>query len=210
VASRTGASDPRVDIALRHRIIRAGLTAHEAEVLVVAVNGVPRSHIARKLGIAENTIKTHVNVLMRKLGAVSLDAAVNDVLRAALEVSLQDEMGRAQVSAKRARAARAHATDAPTPPPKRRRANTTRFPGRATSRLLGLLQRHPKGLSIGHIAGELRIDKQHARRMLELLLRTGEAIRRGEKRGTRYLLRRESMKDSSTASPEQTNGAAIG
>jgi DNA-binding NarL/FixJ family response regulator len=159
------------------------------------VNGVPRSHIARKLGIAENTIKTHINVLMRKLGAVSLDAAVNDILRAALEVSLRDEISRAQLGPKQARAARGSVGVASTQVPTRRRTNASNFPGRATTKLIGLLRRHPEGLGIGRIASELHVDKQHARRMLELLLRTGEAIRRGEKRGTRYVLRRASAED---------------
>jgi DNA-binding NarL/FixJ family response regulator len=85
--ARVDSSDPRVDIALRHRILRANLRFQESQILIAAVDGVPRARLARELGIAENTIKTHMNTMLRKLGAVSMDAAVNDVLRAALEVS---------------------------------------------------------------------------------------------------------------------------
>src|SRR5205823_3308295 len=41
VPSRIDESDPRIDIALRHRILRAGLKSQEASVLIAAVNGVP-------------------------------------------------------------------------------------------------------------------------------------------------------------------------
>jgi DNA-binding NarL/FixJ family response regulator len=52
------------------------LSAREAEILALAVDGIPRSHIARALGISENTIKTHIRSLLDKLGHLVLSDAV--------------------------------------------------------------------------------------------------------------------------------------
>jgi len=85
------AADPRIDLALRHRILRSALLAREAEILVAAVHGIPRSALGGALGIGENTLKTHVNRLMRKLGTQTLDQAVIEILRSALGVTVPTE-----------------------------------------------------------------------------------------------------------------------
>jgi DNA-binding NarL/FixJ family response regulator len=52
------------------------LSARESQILGLAVDGVPRRHLARTLGVSENTIKTQVRSLLDKLGQVVLSDAV--------------------------------------------------------------------------------------------------------------------------------------
>ena len=192
VPSRIDQSDPRIDIALRHRIIRAALRPQEAELLVAAVNGVPRSKLAAHVGVAENTIKTHVNSLLPKLGAVSLDAAVNDVLRAALEVSLRHELRAGRSASKSTASTTVSTRERVAPRPRgspRRDSSSSSSSPKTTTRLLHLLAKHREGLGFVRIVKELGIDKERLRRMLALLLKTGEVFKRGERRGTRYLVR---------------------
>jgi DNA-binding NarL/FixJ family response regulator len=52
------------------------LTARERDVLACLVQGQPRSEIARRLYLSPNTVRTHVNNLLRKLDVHSCVAAV--------------------------------------------------------------------------------------------------------------------------------------
>lgn len=47
------------------------LTPREAEVLRLMAEGLPNKTIARRMGISENTVKTHANAVLAKLGASS-------------------------------------------------------------------------------------------------------------------------------------------
>jgi NarL family two-component system response regulator LiaR len=46
----------------------SGLTGREQEVLELIGRGLPNKLIARELGIAEKTVKTHVSAILAKLG----------------------------------------------------------------------------------------------------------------------------------------------
>jgi DNA-binding NarL/FixJ family response regulator len=52
------------------------LSSREAQILIFAVEGVPRRHIAEVLGVSENTVKTQVRSLLDKLGKETLSEAV--------------------------------------------------------------------------------------------------------------------------------------
>lgn len=52
------------------------LSQREAQILIYAVEGVPRRHIADVLGVSENTVKTQVRSLLEKLGKETLSEAV--------------------------------------------------------------------------------------------------------------------------------------
>ncbi len=45
-----------------------GLTPRELEVLALVASGEPTSAISRRLGIAEDTVKTHLTKVYRKIG----------------------------------------------------------------------------------------------------------------------------------------------
>lgn len=60
------------------------LSTRESQILVFAVEGVPRRHMADVLGVSENTVKTQVRSLLEKLGKETLSEAVWWV-RSALE-----------------------------------------------------------------------------------------------------------------------------
>lgn len=53
-----------------------GLTAREQEVLQGLGAGLSNKAIARRLGIADGTVKTHVKAILRALGAPNRTAAV--------------------------------------------------------------------------------------------------------------------------------------
>ena len=52
------------------------LSTRETEILKLAVDGIPRSHIAEAMRVSENTVKTQVRSLLDKVGQESLSAAV--------------------------------------------------------------------------------------------------------------------------------------
>lgn len=52
------------------------LSQREAQILIFAVEGVPRRHIADVLQVSENTVKTQVRSLLEKLGKETLSEAV--------------------------------------------------------------------------------------------------------------------------------------
>ena len=60
------------------------LSQREAQILIYAVEGVPRRHIADVLEVSENTVKTQVRSLLEKLGKQTLSEAVWS-LRSAVE-----------------------------------------------------------------------------------------------------------------------------
>ena len=60
------------------------LTPREREVLRLLAEGLPNKVIASQLDISEHTVKFHVNVIMRKLGAQSRTEAVTRAIRAGL------------------------------------------------------------------------------------------------------------------------------
>jgi DNA-binding NarL/FixJ family response regulator len=52
------------------------LSQREAQILIFAVEGVPRRHIADALQVSENTVKTQVRSLLDKIGKANLAEAV--------------------------------------------------------------------------------------------------------------------------------------
>ena len=76
-------ADP-AQVALAEVVEEKELTAHEALVLSMAVRGETREAIPKILGISNNTFKTQVRVLLRKLGESNLADAANAILRRAL------------------------------------------------------------------------------------------------------------------------------
>lgn len=60
---------------------RARISDREREVLELASRGMPNRRIAEQLGLGEETVKSHVANLMRKLGAGSRTEAVAAALR---------------------------------------------------------------------------------------------------------------------------------
>jgi DNA-binding CsgD family transcriptional regulator len=53
----------------RHASVGDPLTARELEVLALVAAGEPTSEISRDLGIAENTVKTHLTSVYKKTGS---------------------------------------------------------------------------------------------------------------------------------------------
>ena len=60
---------PGIAARYAERIKRAELTARELEVLRCVFHGLTNKEIAYELGVAENTVKNHINNLMAKLSA---------------------------------------------------------------------------------------------------------------------------------------------
>ena len=58
------------------RIVGAGLTAREREVLTLLADGLGNKQIAARLGISTNTVKTHLELLFDKLGVSTRAQAV--------------------------------------------------------------------------------------------------------------------------------------
>lgn len=53
-----------------------GLTARQIDVLALLVSGLPNKLIARRLNIAESTVKIHVSAILRQLGVASRTQAL--------------------------------------------------------------------------------------------------------------------------------------
>jgi DNA-binding NarL/FixJ family response regulator len=60
------------------------LTARELEVLAELARGRSNREIARKLGLAEKTVKTHVSAILGKLGVQDRTQAALHAVRAGL------------------------------------------------------------------------------------------------------------------------------
>ena len=61
---------------LRDRVVGAGLTTREREVLTLLADGLVNKQIAARLGISTNTVKTHLELLFEKLGVSTRAQAV--------------------------------------------------------------------------------------------------------------------------------------
>lgn len=94
---------------------RRGLTARQIEVIRLAVADLPRKLLAEKLGLSENSVKSHIRAALRRTGATDLAD-----LRAALD----------RYATERARRiAHGEAVATPTFPRKRRRSGVRRKDG---------------------------------------------------------------------------------
>ena len=76
--------DPRVVSAVKDRVARCSLSPREAEILHAAVGGLSRAQMCKTAKISDNTLKSEVRVLMKKLAATNLQEVVIGVLRDAL------------------------------------------------------------------------------------------------------------------------------
>jgi DNA-binding NarL/FixJ family response regulator len=65
----------------------SGLTRREAEVLQCMVDGRSRAEIAAELGLSSNTVRTHVQNLLAKLGTHSALEAITVAMRAGMRPS---------------------------------------------------------------------------------------------------------------------------
>lgn len=77
VTAYRNAASPAADVAVAPASPLAELSPREREILRCIVSGASNKEIARELGIAETTVKIHVQHLLRKLGVASrVQAAV--------------------------------------------------------------------------------------------------------------------------------------
>jgi DNA-binding CsgD family transcriptional regulator len=67
-----------------HLAVTRHLTAREVQILASSLANEPRNRVRRRLGVAENTLKTQIRGLLRKCEERSVDALAKNVLRAAL------------------------------------------------------------------------------------------------------------------------------
>ncbi len=77
---------PDVSVArmIAHLAAERDLTAREVQLLSFSLGNEPRERVRRRLGIAENTLKTQIRGLLRKCGERNVDSLAKNVLRAAL------------------------------------------------------------------------------------------------------------------------------
>lgn len=74
-----------IDTILEDLIQTKRLSLRESQILTVATYGIPRSYIARRLGLSENTIKTQVRSLLDKTKQANLSEVVWSVHSQALK-----------------------------------------------------------------------------------------------------------------------------
>ena len=84
MASSGTAAVTRVDVPGHWPGGRLGLTPRESEVLALLVTGMSNGAIARRLVVGEQTVKTHVRAIYRKLGVHDRDSAHARALREGL------------------------------------------------------------------------------------------------------------------------------
>ncbi|SUE28850.1 LuxR family transcriptional regulator [Nocardia farcinica] len=70
-------ADPESDYSLLQPMVTERLTAREAEVLELIIEGASNTQIAEQLVISVETVKTHVKKVLRKLGAVNRAEAIS-------------------------------------------------------------------------------------------------------------------------------------
>lgn len=88
-ATRAPAPDelPRDDLA---RFLRVELSPRQRQVLALAIRGTPIKLIARRLAIAEGTVKVHLSMVYRALGARNRTEALCRVFDAQAASALED------------------------------------------------------------------------------------------------------------------------
>lgn len=77
---------PREDLA---QFLRAELSPRQRQVLALAIRGTPVKLIARELGIAEGTVKVHLSMVYRALGARNRTDALCRVFDAQAAIALE-------------------------------------------------------------------------------------------------------------------------
>ena len=79
-----------------------GLTARQAQVLALILQGKPNKVICRELGLAEGTVKTHTAAIFRALGVSNRTQAVFAVSRLGIQLPFVPAPGAAGEAARRA------------------------------------------------------------------------------------------------------------
>jgi DNA-binding NarL/FixJ family response regulator len=88
----TRSTGPEADELTREdlpRFLRAELSPRQRQVLALAIRGVPVKLIARELGIAEGTVKVHLSMVYRALGARNRTDALCRVFDAKAAAALE-------------------------------------------------------------------------------------------------------------------------
>jgi DNA-binding NarL/FixJ family response regulator len=84
LVSRGAATSTRVDAADHRAARHLGLTPRESEVLALIVIGMTNTAISARLVVGEQTVKTHVRAIYRKLGVNDRESALATALREGL------------------------------------------------------------------------------------------------------------------------------
>jgi DNA-binding NarL/FixJ family response regulator len=82
--SRESIENVRIVEAVDEIAEEVDLTDRERDLLMLVAGDTKRADLAEKLGVKENTAKSHVNALMKKTGAGSFDELARAVLRRAI------------------------------------------------------------------------------------------------------------------------------
>jgi len=94
-----GALGDLVEAIDHQKVTTSALTPREHSVLVAAADGLTAREIARRLGVRERTVSTHLNHIYRKLGASGRVAAVTAAARMGVLTLPASELKEAVVSA---------------------------------------------------------------------------------------------------------------